>query len=126
MVKTMEIKKIKVGNSEFEFVNESGNTRYGFYHRSVLFCNGCKIGENRVNYLNRTWESYRYQTCMVGLIRDKIESRTNYLRKDFMCKNNYKKMTDKRKMEFANSNEFLNDEFLNEYTCILDSLKTSF
>ena len=33
----MDIKKVNVNGKTYEFVNESGNTRHGFYHKSTLF-----------------------------------------------------------------------------------------
>ena len=54
----MEIKKFNIDEYEFEFVNESYDTRNGFKHVSTLFMNNCKQIENTCHYLNRTWESY--------------------------------------------------------------------
>lgn len=122
----MEIRKINVNGKEYEFVNESGSTRSGFYHRSTLFApNGRRIVSNKVNYLNRTWECYRYQTSMCGAVRMLINDRYDVLRNDFMNRNGYKKMTEKRLAEFKESNEYKNDASMNEYTIILENLKKS-
>lgn len=65
----MEIKKVKIGKRIYEFVNENWSTSRSWGHRTNLFKNGMECLEHKVTYLNRTWESYEYQTCMFGTIR---------------------------------------------------------
>lgn len=118
----MEIKKVQIGNKEFEFVNESGNTRHGFYHESVLLLNGYQLGKNRCNYLNRTWECYRYQSCMKELVHDLIADRENTLLSHFKELKGYSKMTQNRKDEFTLWDEFVNDERLSDYKALYSAL----
>ena len=64
----------------FEIENKNGGfrkvicftekTRNGFKHVAVLEYNEEKI---TVNYLNRTWESFEYQTVLNKLIADRKE-----------------------------------------------------
>ena len=96
----MEIKKFNIDEYEFEFVNESYDTRHGFKHVSTLFMNNCKQIENTCHYLNRTWESYRYRTAMRGCVYMLIENRIGNLKSDFKNRNGYLKMTAKRNEEF--------------------------
>lgn len=117
-----EIKKVVVNGNEYQFVNRSGNTRYGFYHKSELFKNGMKIGENKVNYLNRTWESYRYQNTMCGLVNSLHSDRYDTLLKNFKERNGYKKMTQKRMEEFASTN-YTNDSILSELNQLNTALR---
>ena len=56
-----------------EFINNYGSTRNGFFHKSKLFFKGELIGEARASYLNRTWESYPYQSVMKQAVRNAIE-----------------------------------------------------
>lgn len=76
----MEIKKI--GN--YSFVNEYCSTKTGFAHKTTLFENDREIGNYRVNYINRTWESYTFQSVMKNCIWNILENRLF----DFL--NNYK------------------------------------
>ena len=57
-----------------EFLNNYGATRNGFYHKSKLYLNGELLSEARASYLNRTWESYRYQSVMKQAVRNAIEN----------------------------------------------------
>ncbi len=58
-----------------EFKNEYKSSRSGFSHRSLLLDdNGNVIGEAKCNYLNRTWESYPFQTSMRQAVYNAIES----------------------------------------------------
>ena len=69
----MTIRKININGNEYEFINESRSTRNGFAHDTTLFIDGRKHGEASCHYLNRTWESYRYQTVMKRCIGNIIE-----------------------------------------------------
>ncbi len=124
----METKKITVNGKDYMFVNESGNTRNGFYHKSTLFVTNpygdnslsYEKGSNKVNYLNRTWECYRYQTAMKGLVRKLIDNRTEKSLHDFKIEKGYSKMTDKRRAEFEKAIE--KDNLLLEYTELYSKL----
>ena len=125
----MDIRKVNVNGKTYEFVNESGNTRNGFYHKSTLFVSNeegysWNKGENKVSYLDRTWECYRYQTCMMGLVRKLIDNRIEKSLHDFKIEKGYSKMTDKRRAEF---NEAIkNDKFLEEYNLVYKELEKSY
>ena len=103
------------------FVNSSRNTRYGFAHDSELFINGWNYGSNTAYYLNRTWERFTYQTVMRGCVIKARDSRTDYLLRDFKERNNYGRLTAKRKLEFEK--EISNDAELELYTDILKELE---
>ena len=57
-----------------EFINNYGSTRSGFFHKSKLVYNGEIISEARASYLNRTWESYPYQSVMKQAVRNAIDN----------------------------------------------------
>ena len=96
----MELNKFKVSGKEIEFVNSSRNTSSGFAHDSVLFIDNVQRGKYTVHYLNRTWEAYRYQSVMIGLVRGLIEDRKKYLLGKFKTEKGYSKLTAKRSEEF--------------------------
>lgn len=117
----MEIRKVNVNGNVYEFVNESGNTRNGFYHKTTVFKNGCEVGSNRCNYLNRTWECYRYQTVMMGGIYNMLDRLVNRLLETFKADNGYKKMTENRRIEFDLLKA--NNELIKEYEEVLKQLR---
>lgn len=96
----MEIKNFNIDGKEIIFVNDSHNTRYGFKHTSHLFIDGIEKGDNTSNYINRTWECYRYQSCMLGLVNKLIEKRIDKLKDIFKNENEYKILNAKRREEF--------------------------
>ena len=57
-----------------EFINTAKSTRNGFYHKTKLYINSEFILECKCNYLNRTWESYPYQSVMKKALYKGIES----------------------------------------------------
>lgn len=71
----MEIKKIicKSGR-EYNIVNETWETSRAWGHKSTLVAQWGDMGSRKVTYQNRTWESYRYQNCMYGLLSSILEN----------------------------------------------------
>ena len=61
----MEIFRV---SRSLQFVCDSGSTRNGFKHEATLFKNGREEAFAKVNYLNRTWESFTYQSVMFEAI----------------------------------------------------------
>ena len=57
-----------------EFNNTAKSTRNGFYHKTKLYIDSEFILECKCNYLNRTWESYSYQSVMKQALHEAIES----------------------------------------------------
>ena len=57
-----------------EFINTAKSTRNGFYHKTKLYIDSEFILECKCNYLNRTWESYPYQSVMKDALYKAIES----------------------------------------------------
>jgi len=49
-------------------VADYGKTRNGFKHEATILKNGSEVGFAKVNYLNRTWEAYEYQTAIKKLL----------------------------------------------------------
>lgn len=60
-------------NDRITIVSRYGDARDGFNHFAVLYIDGKAVDEAKVHYINRTWESYEYQTVMQKLV-DKTTS----------------------------------------------------
>lgn len=69
----MTIVKKTVNGNEYEFVNDFRGNRSGFVHETTLFRNGKMEGVNKIQYYNRTWECYEYQSVMKGLVSELLE-----------------------------------------------------
>jgi len=77
----------------FNFTNNSKGTRNGFAHETELRVNSCLYFYNKVNYYNRTWECYEFQTSMRGalaLYQSHVEER---IKQDILYKEGKKRMT---------------------------------
>lgn len=77
----MRIAEIQTTNGVYNVGMETWSTSRAWGHKTYLFDNfGNEIATNKVTYYNRTWESYEYQTCLLGMIRDFIDvKRDEYL-----------------------------------------------
>ena len=117
----MEIKKLTVNGKEYEFVNETVGTRNGFAHNTTLFVNGCRKGNARCNYLNRTWECYRYQTVMMNCVYGLKDREFERIKKEFMESKCYLKLTPNRKEELLIIIE--NDDYMKELNEVIKGLK---
>jgi hypothetical protein len=64
--------EISIGDRKYSFRNRYGNSNHGFNHFTEVYLNGCCIGKNRCHYINRTWESYTYQSVMTQAVENLI------------------------------------------------------
>ena len=119
----MELRKITVNGNEYEFVNSSRNTRNGFAHDTRLFKDNYEIGRATCNYINRTWECYRYQTSMQRCINNIVENRYNRFIENYKAKNNIKRMTAEKRM--TADKEFYGREDIVELLEVYEQLKNS-
>lgn len=55
-------------NDRMEIVARYEKTRSGFRHRATLLIDGREVDEVTEHYLNRTWESYEFETVINKLI----------------------------------------------------------
>ena len=62
-------------NKKIRIICDSAKTRSGFKHTATLMLNGMERESVKVNYLNRTWERYEFQSVMNDLV-DKSKSLT--------------------------------------------------
>ena len=76
-MKTFKIDK------DLQIVCESKNTRNGFKHEATLIRNGLTIDFAKVCYLNRTWESFEYETVIQKLL-DKTNLLSKTRKKNFL------------------------------------------
>jgi hypothetical protein len=94
----MEIRKLSNG---YQFVNNSRGNRSGFVHETTLFNNnGLEVGNYKIQYYNRTWECYQFQTVMKNCISKIIEEKKDNFIRLAKEKYNIKRLT-KEKREQA-------------------------
>lgn len=117
----MEIRKITVNGREYEFVNSSRNTRNGFAHDTTLFIDGREAGQSSCNYINRTWECYRYQTVMKRCINNIVEIRYSRFIENYKSENNIKRMTAEKRM--TADKEFYSREDIVDLLDVYEQLK---
>jgi len=55
-------------DENYQVVCNWHNTRNGFKHTANLCRNGNSVCETKVNYLNRTWESFEYETVLYRVV----------------------------------------------------------
>ena len=89
----MSITKKVINNNEYEFVNRSRSNRSGFVHETALYLNSVLIGENKIQYYNRTWECYQYQSVMKGIVRILMDEEFEIFKADYKQRNNIKRLT---------------------------------
>lgn len=116
----MELVKKIINNNEYTFVNETWETSNSWGHKTTLFKRHYEIGHNKVRYYNRTWESYRYRTCMSGCVYELISKRENKLKEYFKREKDITRLTKKYEEEFKKYLE--NDLELKELTELKASL----
>lgn len=93
----MEIKKYQIGKNYFEFVCETWENSRAWGHKVNLFKNGYQISEAKITYINRTWENYRYQSCMLKAISQVMDKLIEDIKIDYKNNNNISRLTKKHK-----------------------------
>ena len=61
------VTEFKVGKN-IRIVCDTKSTRSGFNHFATLYIDGVERGEAKVHYINRTWESFDYETVINKLL----------------------------------------------------------
>lgn len=90
---------LNINGIDFNFYNKSRSNRSGFVHESTLFVNGQKIGSYKIQYYNRTWEVYQYQSVMKNLVYNLISSYTEKYKMNYKKDKNIKRLTEAKKAE---------------------------
>ena len=103
----MTIKKFTVNNTEFMFVNTTWSNSRAWGHETTLLENDREVATNKCTHLNRTWECYEYQTCMLGCVRILIENRIAYLTNIYKEDRNISRITKKHREALE---EIINDD----------------
>lgn len=101
----MELVEKTIDGVKFTFVNDAGSNRSGFYHSTTLLQNGWEIGRNRAQYYNRTWESYRYQSCMKGAVSNMIKKELLEDFESFKKMHGVSRLSQKTKEEIGAANK---------------------
>ena len=71
-------------------------------HEVTLYKNDyAKIGQAKIRYYNRTWESYQYQSAIKSVIYNAIAQIKAAVKIAFKELHHYKVLTKKRAAEFA-------------------------
>jgi hypothetical protein len=55
-------------DKNFSVICAFKNTRSGFKHEADLLRNGASVYKTKICYLNRTWESFEYESILVKVI----------------------------------------------------------
>ena len=70
-------------NKDVEAICEATDTRNGFKHTATLLVNGNESESVKINYLNRTWERYRFESVLKKLL-DRTDEITGRQKKRFL------------------------------------------
>ena len=81
---------------EFTFVCRSWSTSRSWGHEVELYENGNKLDKARITYINRTWESYQYQSCMRKVVSQVINRVKTRICDDYKAENNVKRLSKKK------------------------------
>jgi hypothetical protein len=99
----MEIKKFTVGSNEYSFVCEGWSNSNGWGHRVVLIKNMYTMCEAKIKYINRTWENYQYQSCMLKAISIVEENKQELELECYKAKTGRKRLREAEKEEIYNN-----------------------
>ena len=83
-----EIKSYEINGKNYEFICESWETYNSWGHEVELFRDSWSRATERRRYYNRTWERFKYQSCMLGAIDNAISGVVERAFNEYKYKNN--------------------------------------
>ena len=95
----MSITKKSINNNEYMFINHSRGNRSGFVHETELYQNDKLIGTYKIQYYNRTWECYQFQSVMRGVINILLGEEFEVFKAMYKRQHNIKRLTAKKEAE---------------------------
>ena len=87
---------------KIEFKNSARNTRGGSAHDTQMFIDGILEMKNSAHYINRTWESYAFQSVMRQAVYLRIEEERNKLVREYKEANNKQRISKDVKESLTN------------------------
>lgn len=78
---------------KIEFKNSARSTRGGFSHDTKMFVDGILEMKNSAHYINRTWESYAFQSVMKQAVYLRIEQERAKLVNEWKATNNKQRIS---------------------------------
>lgn len=88
-------------HKDYKLVCDTYSTSRAWGHTAVLFEHNNEIHKAKVRYINRTWESFRYQSVMLNCIYDMIASRKDRIIYDYKMKTGATRLTKRTKEELV-------------------------
>ena len=119
----MKDKKIIKIFKSYTFVNYTTYNYYGFKEHSDLYINNYFLHSESIQYYNRSWQVYEYQSSMRKCVNALIESLKNDLKNEFKTINNIKRITEKQKKELEKY--YKTSKILKEYKTILKKIEVN-
>lgn len=107
----MSITKKVINNNEYMFINRSFGNRSGFVHETELYKNDILIGTNKIQYYNRTWECYQFQSVMRGVVSSLIEEYRDNFIKNWKAERNIKRLTNEKREAMQADFEKMESEY---------------
>lgn len=108
----MEIIKRTINNNNYTFVCETWETSRARGHKVAMFRNDAEYTTQKIRYYNRTWESYKYRTCISKCINAMIEEESKHMINTYKEIHNRKRLSQKEKDSIINTSELIKE--LNE------------
>lgn len=95
----METRTFFINENQYEFINSFRGNRSGFVHETTLYRNGKWYGENKIQYYNRTWERYEYQSVMRGCVSKLLEECKKAYKTAWKNDHGIKRLTESKRKE---------------------------
>lgn len=95
----MTVIKKEINGNEYMFINSWRGNRSGFVHETQLIRNNTILGDAKIQYYNRTWESYEYQSVMKRLVGELMEICEESFQNAWKSEHNIKRLTQAKRDE---------------------------
>ena len=119
----MDSRKLIKIYKNYTFVNYTTYNYYGFKEHSELYLNNYMLKSESIQYYNRSWQSYEYQSSMRKCINALIESLEKDLKEEYKQINNIKRITKEKEKDLKKY--YNTSRILKEYKIILKRINNN-
>lgn len=100
---------------------DTKSNHYGFIHTAIIFFQNCEKEKTAIQYYNRTWEVFDYETVINKLINIELEKIYNNYKETYKKENNIKRIN--KESEKAIKNLCKNSKYYMELKGLKNKIK---
>lgn len=105
----VEIIKRELNGNIYTFICETWETSKAWGHRVTMFLNNYEHTTQKIIYQNRTWEKFKYQSCIHKCINQIIAEDSTLLIEGYKKEHHKQRITQQQKDDIINNSKIIQE-----------------